>query len=182
MYPRCAVPLALLTVLAGACSPKETSQTSAPVAASSAGQAAVSEVGSQPSIAAIALGSKDHTTLVAALKAANLLDALATPGPLTVFAPVNAAFDKLPPGTVETLLKPENAAQLRTILQHHVLVSTYKSTDLTAGLSLSMLDGGPTTVSRQGAEITVDGAKVLAAVPAGNGIVYVIDAVLLPRK
>ncbi len=92
-----------------------------------------------------------------------------------------ATFDKLPAGTVEDLLKPENAAQLRTILQHHVVVSTYKPADLTSGMSLSMLDGGPTTVTRQGEDLRVDGPKVLAVVPAGNGIVYVVDAVLLPK-
>jgi uncharacterized surface protein with fasciclin (FAS1) repeats len=99
----------------------------------------------------------------------NWLDALANPGPFTVFAPTNAAFDKLPAGTVETLLKPENAAQLKTILLHHVMVSSYDQKDLTDGLSLAMLAGGPTTVKRQGDEITVDGASP-RPVKAGNGM------------
>lgn len=180
-----AVTVALAAVwLATGCGspPRDASQTDAAQSApASAGQAAVSEVGSQKSIAAIAQGSKDHTTLVAALKAANLVDALANPGPLTVFAPVNAAFDKLPAGTVDNLLKPENLAQLQTILQHHVVVTTYKPEDLTDGLSLSMLAGGSVTVTRQGSDILVGGAKVLGSVPAGNGIVYVIDGVMLPK-
>jgi uncharacterized surface protein with fasciclin (FAS1) repeats len=126
--------------------------------------------------------SKDHTTLVAALKAGNLVEALATPGPLTVFAPVNAAFDKLPAGTVETLLKPENVAQLRTILRHHVAVSTYKLSELTDGLQLSMLDGGPVTVTRKGDDVTLDGAKIVGTVPAANGVIFVVDGVMLPKK
>jgi len=179
MRRRTCLSLAALSLFVAACGPRGSDQAAPPAAgtAATAGQAAVSG----NTIAAIAAGSKDHSTLVAALNAVNLLDALATPGPLTVFAPVNAAFDKLPPGTVENLLKPENAAQLRTILQHHVAVSTYQPADLTSGLSLSMLDGGPTTITRQGDEITVDGAKVIAVVPAGNGMVYVVDAVLLPK-
>ncbi|MFN8652581.1 MAG: fasciclin domain-containing protein [Gemmatimonadales bacterium] len=170
--------------LATGCSPapKDAAQAAPPEDAPAAGQIASSDANGPKTIAAIALGSKDHTTLVAALKAANLLDALATPGPLTVFAPVNSAFDKLPAGTVETLLKPENIGQLRTVLQHHVIVTTYKPEALTDGMSLSMLDGGPITVTRKGDDITVGGAKVLGSVPAGNGYVYVIDGVLVPGK
>lgn len=97
-----------------------------------------------------------------------------------MFAPVNSAFDKLPPGTVEGLLKPENLGQLRTVLQHHVVVSSYKPADLVDGLSLSMLDGGPVTVTRKGNDRFVGGAKVLGSAPAGNGMVYVIDGVLVP--
>lgn len=184
MFPRSTHALAAVALLAGAaCGPRDARPVQAADASttSSAGQAAVTEAGSQKSIAGIAAGSADHTTLVAALKAANLLDALANPGPLTVFAPVNAAFDKLPAGTVDNLLKPENGAQLRTVLQHHVAVSVYQPDDLTSGLSLSMLDGGPTTVTREGQDLRIDGAKVLATVRAGNGIVYVLDAVLLPH-
>ncbi len=160
-----------------ACKAKEGTPAIA-AAASDAGQAAVADPGS---IVGIAVGSTEHTTLVAALKAANLVDALATPGPLTVFAPNNAAFDKLPAGTVETLLKPDNLVQLRTILRHHVMLSTYQLADLTDGLQLAMLDGGPTTVTRQGNDIFVDGAKVLGAAPASNGMVILVDAVLQPK-
>ncbi len=160
----------------------EAGQAAPPPSAASAGQASAVDDGSPKNIAAIALGSADHSTLVAALRAANLVDVLGTPGPLTVFAPVNAAFDKLPAGTVDNLLKPENLAQLRTVLQHHVAVSTYQPGQLTDGLSLSMLDGGPTKVTHQGEEITIDGAKVLAVVPAANGIVYVLDGVLVPHQ
>lgn len=168
-------------VLSLACKAKE----GAPAAAESAptgGLATVADATSPQTIAAIAAGSKDHTTLVAALKAGNLVEALATPGPLTVFAPVNAAFDKLPAGTVETLLKPENVAQLRTILRHHVAVSTYKLSELTDGLQLSMLDGGPVTVTRKGDDVTLDGAKIVGTVPAANGVIFVVDGVMLPKQ
>lgn len=161
-----------------ACSSKPEAPAAAAQSASDAGQAAIADPNS---IVGIAAGSKDHTTLVAALKAGGLVDALATPGPLTVFAPVNAAFDKLPAGTVESLLQPASVVQLRTILRHHVMLSTYQLTDLTDGLQLAMLDGGPTTVTRKGDEIFVDGAKVLGAAPASNGMVFVVDAVLLPK-
>jgi uncharacterized surface protein with fasciclin (FAS1) repeats len=164
-----------------ACKPKE-SAPSGGDSAPAAGLAAVADASSPKTIAAIAVGSTDHTTLVAALKAADLVESLATPGPLTVFAPTNAAFEKLPAGTVETLLKPENVAQLRTVLRHHVAVSTYKLSDLTDGLELSMLDGGPVTVRRQGDEISLDGAKIVGTVPAANGVVFVVDGVMVPKS
>lgn len=133
------------------------------------------------SIAGIAAGSKDHTTLVAALKAVDYVLPLNNPGPFTVFAPVNAAFDKLPAGTVETLLKPESASQLRTILLHHVIVTAYEPAQLTDGLVLTMLAGGPVTVKKSGDELTIDGARVIGSVRAGNGMLYIVDGVLLPK-
>jgi uncharacterized surface protein with fasciclin (FAS1) repeats len=185
MSTRSVVPVLFAALLATGCSgasARDAAPSDAAAATpSNAGQVASSDANSPKSIAAIALGSKDHTTLVAALKAANLLDVLGNPGPLTVFAPVNSAFDKLPAGTVDNLLKPENLAQLRTVLQHHVIVSTYQPDAFTDGMSLSMLDGGPVTVSRKGHDLLIGGAKVLGSVPAGNGIVYVIDGVLVPH-
>src|SRR5512139_3131865 len=132
--------LAVASVItAASCKPAgEGAAVSTPAAA---GAQLASDSSTTPSIAKIASDSKDHTTLVAALKAANWLDALANPGPFTVFAPVNGAFDKLPPGTVETLLTPENKAQLKTILLHHVMVSAYEEKDFVDGMSLAMLDG-----------------------------------------
>jgi uncharacterized surface protein with fasciclin (FAS1) repeats len=165
-----------------ACKSKEASPSAAAPSSPSASLATVADASSPKTIAAIAAGSQDHTTLVAALKAADLVGSLATPGPLTVFAPVNSAFDKLPAGTVETLLKPENVAQLRTVLRHHVAVSTYKLSELTDGMQLSMLDGGPVTVKRQGDEVTLDGAKIIGTVPAANGVVFVVDGVMVPKQ
>ena len=144
------------------------------------GQAAVSDNESVKTIARIAAESPDHSTLVTALKAVNYVDALANPGPFTVFAPTNAAFEKLPAGTVETLLKPENAGQLRTILLHHVTTSAFDASDLTDGMEIGMVDGGPVTVKRDGDAVTIGGARIVASVRGSNGWVHVVDAVLLP--
>lgn len=182
MTCRGVAPVVLLPLLlASACGPRPDGGPSDAAQPPTGGQAAVVEQGSQKSVARIAMDSPDHSTLVTALQAVNWLDALANPGPFTVFAPVNAAFEKLPAGTVDNLLKPENAAQLRNILLHHVLTSVYRPEDITDGMSLPMLAGGPVTVKREGDQITVDGAAVVASVRGGNGMVYVLDAVLLPK-
>lgn len=145
------------------------------------GQANVTDDVSQKDIVKIAVGSKDHSTLVTALQAADLVNSLANAGPFTVFAPVNAAFDKLPAGTVDDLLKPENKSKLAKILQHHVAVAVYNNEMLTDGRVLGMVDGSNVTVSNKNGEISIDGAKILASVPASNGIVHVVDAVILPK-
>jgi uncharacterized surface protein with fasciclin (FAS1) repeats len=144
------------------------------------GQAAIADEESQKTIAGIAAGSPDHTTLVAALKAVNYVDPLANPGPFTVFAPTNAAFDKLPAGTVETLLKSENAGQLRSILLHHVTTSAFAPEELTNGLEIGMVDGGPLTVKRDGESVMIGDAKIVGSVRGSNGWVHVVDAVLVP--
>ncbi len=140
----------------------------------------VDDPNSTPTVVKVAVSSKDHTTLVAALKAVDLVTSLANAGPFTVFAPVNAAFDKLPAGTVDNLLKPENKDQLATILQHHVTVSTFKAENVTDGQKLGMVDGTTVTIGLKDGKMTVDGHPVLASIQASNGIVHVIDAVLLP--
>ena len=127
----------------------------------------------------VAMDSKDHTTLVAALKAADYLDALRNPGPFTVFAPTNAAFAALPPGTVETLLKPENQDKLKKILQHHVLVSTYEAKWFKDGQTVGMVDGRKATMHVQGDTVKIDGATIVGSVRSGNGIVHVVDTVVL---
>jgi uncharacterized surface protein with fasciclin (FAS1) repeats len=131
-------------------------------------------------IVSIASGSKDHTTLVAALKAADYVTSIANPGPLTVFAPTDAAFAKLPPGTVETLVKPENQAKLKEILKYHATTSTYDVKDLKDGQQLAMANGAKTTIKITDGKMTINDANVIATVKASNGIVHVIDAVLLP--
>lgn len=162
---------------------------SAPTASSStsdtpaAGQSAVQDDQSQMNIPRIAAGSKDHTTLVAALKAAEYLDVVANAGPFTVFAPTNAAFAKLPAGTVENLVKPENKEKLRDILEYHVAVSTFKPEMLRDGMSLGMANGGNIKITNKDGKITInDSATIVASVPASNGIVHIIDGVLLPSK
>jgi uncharacterized surface protein with fasciclin (FAS1) repeats len=146
-----------------------------------AGQSAVQDDQSAKNVVQVAIGSKDHTTLVAAVKAAGLVDALSNAGPFTVFAPTNAAFDKLPAGTVDDLLKPEKKDALTDILQYHVSVGVFKEDMLQDGQTIGQVNGGNITISKKDGKLVVNGvANVVATVPASNGIVYVIDAVLLP--
>lgn len=147
-----------------------------------AGQSAVTDDVSQKDIVKVAAGSKDHTTLVTAVKAAGLVDTLSNAGPFTVFAPVNAAFDKLPAGTVEGLLKPESKDKLGDILQYHVAVAVYKDEMLTDGRIINMANGGNIRIARKDGKIVInDSATILASVPATNGLIHVIDGVLLPQ-
>lgn len=146
-----------------------------------AGQSGVQDDASQKNVVQVAIGSKDHTTLVAAVKAAELVDALSNAGPFTVFAPTNAAFDKLPAGTVEGLLKPEKKDDLSDILQYHVTVGVYKAESLQDGQSLGQVNGGNIIVSKKDGKIMLNGsATIIASIPASNGIIHVIDGVLLP--
>ncbi len=148
-----------------------------------AGQSAVQDDESGKDIVKIALGSKDHSTLVAALQAASYVDVLSNAGPFTVFAPTNAAFDKLPKGTLEDLLKPENKEKLRAILEYHVYVGVLKDALLGDGMTYGMASGENVTIGNKDGKITVNGANVIASIPATNGIIHVIDAVLLaPEK
>lgn len=158
--------------------PAATSDASAPAGG---GQSAVQDDVSQKDVVKVAAGSPDHTTLVTAVKAAELVDVLSNAGPFTVFAPTNAAFDKLPAGTVEGLLKPEKKEALADILQYHVAVAVYKPEMLQDGQIINMANGGNVTIGVKDGKITVNGANVVATVPASNGIVHVIDAVLLPK-
>ncbi len=147
---------------------------------------AVPAAPSQPDIKTawtVALGSPDHTTLVAAVKAADLVEVLASPGGVyTVFAPTNAAFDKLPKGTVDDLLKPEKKPDLRKVLQHHVGIPVMATREMKEGGTLQMADGAKVTFHVKDGKVTVEGANILASIPTANGIVYVVDAVLLPAS
>lgn len=148
----------------------------------SKGQSAVSDDQSQKNIVQAAMGSKDHTTLVAAVKQAELVDALSNAGPFTVFAPTDAAFNELPKGTVEELMKAENKEKLIDILQYHVSVGVLKDNLLQDGQSIGQVNGGNIKISKKGEEIIVnDVAKVIGTVPVANGLIYVIDKVLLPK-
>ena len=146
------------------------------------GQASVSDDLSARNIVQIAAASEDHTTLVAAVQAAGMADVLANPGPLTVFAPTNAAFDALPAGTVDNLLKPENKKTLMRIITFHAAAGTYKLKDLKDGTVVPQATGDNVTVEVIDEVIYVNGAKVLGTVVASNGVVHVIDAVLLPPE
>ena len=149
--------------------------------AAGAGQSGVQDDLSQKDVVKVAVGSPDHTTLVAAVKAAALVDVLSNAGPFTVFAPTNAAFEKLPAGTVEGLLKPDKKETLQDVLQYHVAVAVYKPEMFQDGQVVNMANGGNVTIGVKDGKITVNGANLLATVPASNGIVHVIDGVLLPK-
>jgi uncharacterized surface protein with fasciclin (FAS1) repeats len=156
--------------------------TSAPAAAEATegGQSTVKDDESQKDVVKIAVGSKDHTTLVAALKAAEYVDVLSNAGPFTVFAPTNAAFEKLPAGTVEGLLQPDKKADLRNILEYHVYVGVLKPEMLQDGQSFGQANGDNVKIGVKDGKITVNGANIIASIPASNGIIHVVDAVLLP--
>ncbi|APQ16067.1 fasciclin domain-containing protein [Maribacter hydrothermalis] len=144
------------------------------------GQAFIEDDGSTPNVLQIAIGSPDHTTLVAAVQAASLENALVNAGPLMVFAPTNAAFDALPAGTVEDLLKPENKDALANILKHHVTAGNYDKEFLKKFKKLGQANDQNAIVEVKGDDVYVGGAKIIASVPAGNGIVHVVDKVILP--
>jgi len=138
-------------------------------------------------IVEIAASNPDFSTLVAGVKAAGLADTLSGPGPFTVFAPTNAAFAKLPAGTLDTLLKPENKQQLAAILTYHVLPATVMASDVRPG-KVKTVNGATFTVATEGGNVILtDGqgnkAKVVKTdIVASNGVIHVIDAVLLPPK
>lgn len=147
------------------------------------GQASVKDDVSANNIVKVAVGSPDHTTLVAAVEAAGLVGVLANPGPFTVFAPTNEAFAALPDGTVDNLLKPENKMTLVNIIHFHVTPGTYKGNLLKDGLWLGQAQGDKIQVEVQpDGSITAGGAKILATVEATNGVVHVVDKVLLPPE
>jgi uncharacterized surface protein with fasciclin (FAS1) repeats len=133
-----------------------------------------------------AVNSKDHTTLVAAVKAAGLVDTLEGKGPFTVFAPTNAAFGKLPAGTVDTLVKPENKATLTKILTYHVVPGKLEASDLTDGKKLTTVQGEELTVKRSGSTVMIIDAKggsatvTIPNVNQSNGVIHVVDTVLMP--
>jgi uncharacterized surface protein with fasciclin (FAS1) repeats len=130
-----------------------------------------------------AAGSADHTTLVAAVKAAGLVETLKGEGPFTVFAPTNEAFNKLPKGTVESLLKPENKGKLTSVLTYHVVAGALKAEDLKAGQTLKTVQGENLMVTENDGKWYVNGAQItIADVVSSNGVTHVIDAVVLPKK
>ena len=130
----------------------------------------------------IAVGSADHTTLVAAVTAAGLVETLSGTGPFTVFAPTNAAFAALPAGTVDNLLKPESKDQLTSVLTYHVVSGNVMAADLSDGQVVKTLNGQDLTVSIKDGKVMINGATVTAADLAGsNGVIHVVDAVLLPK-
>jgi len=130
-----------------------------------------------------AVESKDHTTLVAAVKAAGLAETLSGKGPFTVFAPTNEAFAKLPAGTVDKLLKPEMKKDLTGILTYHVLSGSYKASDLKDGLELTTVQGQKIKFTEKDGQWYVNDAKItITDAVSSNGVTHVIDGVLMPKK
>ena len=140
-----------------------------------------------------AVNSKDHTTLVAAVKAAGLVDTLSSPGPFTVFAPTNTAFGKLPAGTVESLVQPENKTTLTTILTYHVVAGRMTTADIARAIKaghgkavLTTVQGEPLTATMMGARVMLTDAKgghamvTISNVMQSNGVIHVVDTVLMP--
>lgn len=174
-------------VLCAACGTSSTTENSSNANATETpaqtGQSGVQDDVSNPNVVQVAVGSKDHSTLVAAVKAAELVDALSNAGPFTVFAPTNAAFDALPAGTVESLLTPEKKDALIDILQYHVSVGVYKLENLQDGQSIGQVNGGNIVITKKGEDVFVNGkAKIIGTVNASNGVIYVIDQVLVPGQ
>lgn len=163
---------------------QQTTESPTETETASVGQSGVQDDQSQKNVVQVAIGSKDHSTLVTAVKAAELVDALSNAGPFTVFAPTNAAFDKLPAGTVDNLLKPESKDDLANILQYHVSVGVFKPESFTDGQVIGQVNGNDITVNVKDGKVSINGgaANIVASVPASNGIVHVIDGVLLPPK
>lgn len=166
-----------------ACNNKKTSgDTTAEPTITAGGQEAVKDEESQKDIVKVAVGSADHSTLVAALKQADYVDDLSNAGPFTVFAPTNAAFDKLPAGTVDGLMKDDKKADLQNILEYHVSIGVFRENMLRDGQYIGQANGDNITINKTAdGKIKVNGkANVVAAIPASNGLIYVIDEVLLP--
>ena len=187
---RLAVAVAATAILAGCAT--------MPVSADASSQAGLSYVGGAAmyptkTIVENAVNSPDHTTLVAAVKAAGLVDTLSGAGPFTVFAPTNAAFAKLPAGTVDTLLLPQNKAMLQSVLTYHVVPGRLSASDLMAQIAagggsarLTTVQGGVLTASMMGDRVMLTDAKggmshvTQADVMQSNGVIHVLDTVLMP--
>lgn len=147
---------------------------------SNKGQAFIQDDESQPNVLQIALGSPDHSTLVAAVRAAGLENALVNAGPLMVFAPTDQAFAALPEGTVAQWMIPEKKQDLANILQYHVTAGNYSKEFLKKFKKLGQANNRSVAVELRDGEVYIGEAKIIASIPAGNGIVHVVDKVLLP--
>lgn len=166
----------LLSACGGAGTPKQSTETAQDTVATEPAPAAATD------IVTLASQTPDLSTLVAAVQAAGLVETLQGAGPFTVFAPTNAAFAALPAGTLDNLLKPENKDQLAAILKYHVLGSAVRSTDLTNGMTAATVNGANITVTLgENGSVKINDANVTTAnVEASNGVVHIIDKVILP--
>ncbi len=178
--------VAFAALLWSACNTDNTSAPSTPASTGTSntphvGQSGVKDDVSNPNIVQVAAKSADHTTLVTAVQAAGLVDALSNAGPFTVFAPTNAAFDKLPAGTVEGLLKPDKKDDLANILGYHTYVGVLNGVTLQDGAEYDMVYGGKVKITKEGDKTLVNGSPIQASIKTANGVIHVIDDVLLPK-
>ncbi|MGV8915673.1 MAG: fasciclin domain-containing protein [Kaistella sp.] len=177
--------MAILGFVFSSCTKNETAtqgNTETTTEAIGHGQEGVKDDDSNPNVVQLAASNPDLSTLVTAVQAAGLATSLSNAGPFTVFAPLNSAFDKLPAGTVEGLLKPDKADQLNDILGYHTYVGVIKEENMSDGQSLGMVNGKNIKITMVDGKPVINGkAKIVAVVPASNGIVYAIDEVLLPE-
>ena len=174
--------MTILTISCGNKSSSEASNSTGIDQTKLKGQSGVVDDQSQPNILQIAISSADHSTLVAGVQAAGLENVLTNAGPLTVFAPNNAAFDKLPEGTLDNLLKPENKATLANIITFHAAPGSYTGNNIKGVMGIGQATGDKVKVEVKDGVTYVNGAKVLGTVKASNGYVHVIDQVLLPPE
>ncbi|MBI1341574.1 MAG: fasciclin domain-containing protein [Terrimonas sp.] len=174
--------LSLLSICCNNATESGPSNTNQDLSQTGGGQDNVQDNESQKDIVKIAIGSKDHSTLVAALKQADYVDDLTNAGPFTVFAPTNAAFEKLPAGTVESLMKNEKKSDLQNLLEYHVSIGVFKEDMLQDGQTIGQANSEKIFIKKTpDGKIKINGtANIIAAIPASNGLIYVIDEVLLP--
>ena len=144
------------------------------------GQAFIEDSSEMNSVLHVAINSKDHSTLVLAVQAAELENSLVNAGPLTVFAPTNEAFDELPPNTVSNLLERENIDKLAFILKHHVTPGNYSKDFIKKFKKLGQASNANVSVEVKGDDVYIGGAKIIASVKATNGTVHIVDKVILP--
>lgn len=176
--------IAMLTCMVQCADSESTPQTSTTSTSADAqtkqGAAYVQDDESEPTVLHIAAQSDDHTILVEAVKAAGLENSLVNQGPLMVFAPTNAAFEELPDGTMDDLLKQVNQDRLKFILQHHVTPGNYNVDLLKKFDKLGQANNQNVMVEVKGEDVYVGGARIITSIPASNGIIHVIDKVMLP--
>ena len=175
----------IFSLSVNSCTNQEASNNSEEPAAATAvsmGQSGVKDDASQKNIVQAAIASQDHSTLVKAVQQAELVDALSNAGPFTVFAPINEAFNKLPAGALDDLMKNENREKLKDLLQYHVSVGVLRENLLQDGQTIGQVNGSNITINKKENVIMINGkAKVLAAIPVSNGMIYAIDEVLMPQ-
>jgi uncharacterized surface protein with fasciclin (FAS1) repeats len=170
-----------VAIAASACAGEGAQQPPA-TADSAAADGAAAPAESESTLLQVAAAAGNFRTLAAAIQAAGLEETLSGPGPFTVFAPTDDAFAKLPPGTVDDLLKPENKAKLASVLAYHVVPGKLSAKEVVRSPTLKTVQGQSLAVKADGADVSIDNAKVVQAdIMASNGVIHVIDTVVLPK-